>query len=66
MDEDRYYGCKCQTCIKEFIFTLNTNYVKYFRYACERCGNKRCPHHANHIFKYINSNDLDQIGEIEC
>ena len=34
-------------------------------YACEKCGNKRCPHHDWHGFKCTSSNEPDQIGEEE-
>lgn len=34
-----------------------------WRYACEKCGNKRCPHHEWHGFKCTGSNDPDQVGE---
>jgi len=33
-----------------------------WRYACEICGNKRCPHHENHAFVCTGSNAIDQIG----
>lgn len=36
-----------------------------WRYACEKCGNKRCPHHDWHGFKCTSSNEPDQIGEEE-
>ena len=36
-----------------------------WRYACEKCGNKRCPHHEWHQFKCTGSNEPDQIGEVE-
>jgi len=31
----------------DFITSL-TGQDLYFRYACEICGNKRCPHHSDH------------------
>lgn len=31
-------------------------------YACHLCGNKRCPHHANHRFRCTASNEPDQVG----
>lgn len=37
---------------------------KGWRYACKRCGNKRCPHHEWHGFKCTGSNEPDQIGEL--
>jgi len=31
-------------------------------YACHQCGNKRCPHHADHRFVCTGSNAVDQVG----
>jgi hypothetical protein len=31
-----------------------------FRYACEVCGNKRCPHHADHNLACTGSNAVEQ------
>lgn len=36
----------------------------YFRFACEICGNKRCPHHTNHELACTNSNEPGQKGSI--
>lgn len=33
-----------------------------WRYACEICGNKRCPHHSNHKFACTASNAVGQPG----
>lgn len=35
-----------------------------FRYACEVCGNKRCPHHSDHRNKCTGSNEPDQLGSV--
>lgn len=35
-----------------------------FRYACEICGNKRCPHHSNHRFACTASNQPGQEGSL--
>lgn len=35
-----------------------------WRYACEFCGNKRCPHHSDHTLVCTNSNALGQSGSI--
>lgn len=35
-----------------------------FRYACEICGNKRCPHHSDHRLDCTNSNEPGQAGSI--
>ncbi len=34
-----------------------------WRYSCEICGNKRCPHHENHEYICTNSNASNQIGK---
>lgn len=33
-----------------------------FRYACEKCGNKRCPHHTDHRNACTDSNEPGQPG----
>ena len=59
--------CLCLSCTdtirKDTALTLD--FYRYFRYVCEKCGNKRCPHHLNHIFKCTNSNELNQEGVID-
>lgn len=35
-----------------------------FRYACEICGNKRCPHHSDHTLACTRSNEPGQPGSI--
>jgi len=35
-----------------------------FRYACEICGNKRCPHHSNHELACTGSNEPGQSGSV--
>lgn len=35
-----------------------------FRYACEICGNKRCPHHSDHTLECTGSNEPGQTGSI--
>lgn len=34
----------------------------HFRYACEMCGNKRCPHHTDHQLACTGSNEPGQQG----
>ena len=36
----------------------------HFRYACEICGNKRCPHHTDHTLACSGSNSPGQPGSI--
>lgn len=59
--------CRCEACREEKgVSPLEPqSFAKYFRYACEICGNKRCPHHKNHKFKCTGSNEPHQIGEEE-
>jgi hypothetical protein len=61
--------CLCGRCVDEALkqyepsarFAIHNRY--YFRYACDVCGNKRCPHHEWHGFKCTGSNKPGQIGE---
>ena len=34
------------------------------RYACETCGNKRCPHHTDHRLACTGSNEPGQPGSV--
>ncbi len=34
----------------------------HFRYACEICGCKRCPHHTDHTLACTGSNETGQPG----
>ena len=38
------------------------NTLDNFRYACDLCGNKRCPHHSDHELACTNSNEPGQPG----
>lgn len=66
-------ACLCITCCRgrrneeapvqdlhEIIHDISFN----FRYACEICGNKRCPHHTDHRLPCTNSNEPGQKGSI--
>lgn len=33
-----------------------------FRYACDICNNKNCPHHSDHKLACTNSNQYGQTG----
>ena len=35
-----------------------------WRYCCELCGNKRCPHHSDHRFACTRSNEPGQVGTV--
>lgn len=61
--------CGCLCCQKSRRTPLLTSLdpLKFYtidpiRYACELCGNKRCPHHIDHRLKCTNSNDTGQVG----
>lgn len=36
----------------------------HWRYFCEICGNKRCPHHSDHELACTNSNEPGQPGSV--
>ena len=62
--------CLCITCAgargenRWFFDAAQTNHPHGFRYACELCGNKRCPHHTDHRLACTNSNAPGQQGSI--
>ncbi len=35
-----------------------------FRFGCEICGNKRCPHHTDHNLPCTGSNEPGQPGSV--
>jgi hypothetical protein len=60
--------CLCQTCCEKRLreeISLDIFSLDNFRYACEICGNKRCPHHEWHIYECTGSNESGQIGKIK-
>ena len=58
--------CLCIRCSDErrkpgdWIASILSN----FRYACEICGNKRCPHHSDHRNECTASNEPGQPGSV--
>ena len=64
--------CGCMTCYEKRLESRNLDFKEHvlalyeaemhFRYACEICGNKRCPHHSNHLLPCTNSNEPGQPG----
>lgn len=67
--------CGCETCVTKRINALPQDRTietimshsrgpgfPGWRYCCELCGNKRCPHHTNHILECTNSNAPGQKG----
>lgn len=57
-------GCCCVRCYDERrrAFEIAGPSTLGWRYACEICGNKRCPHHADHRFVCTGSNEVGQVG----
>ena len=65
--------CGCLSCQRQraekftsedLMLAINGMGDLYFRYACEICGNKRCPHHTNHELACTNSNEPNQKGSV--
>lgn len=58
--------CGCEACVRmrRGPNSLNPLLAPGWRYACEVCGNKRCPHHADHNFACTNSNESGQVGVV--
>lgn len=56
--------CGCMRCYSERGAgePLSITIRPGFRYACEVCGNKRCPHHTDHRLACANSNETGQPG----
>lgn len=61
--------CGCEACVTE---RIDANPAPAFRgpttpgwrYACETCGNKRCPHHGDHRMDCTGSNATGQVGSV--
>jgi hypothetical protein len=56
--------CGCIRCYSDLASkTPTTNmFSLHFRYACEKCGNKRCPHHSDHRLEFTRSNNQGKQG----
>lgn len=65
--------CGCHKCINERLLEVPIELENFYtlvagpgmpgwRYACEICGNKRCPHHTDHNLACTNSNKPGQPG----
>ena len=50
--------CGCWECLAEM------KEQTWQMVVCVECGNKRCPHAADHKNKCTNSNDTGQVGSI--
>ena len=50
--------CGCWECLAE------RKEQTWHMVVCAKCGNKRCPHAADHKNKCTNSNDTGQAGSI--
>lgn len=57
--EELPIDCGCQACVN----TLNLRRNRWM-ILCPTCGNKRCPHAANHVFVCTGSNELGQVGTV--
>jgi hypothetical protein len=65
-------GCGCLRCQEDRRQSLSqvelwrtfAGQDVHFRYACEVCGNKRCPHHSDHRLACSGSNESGQLGSI--
>ena len=61
--------CLCIACCEERRQRESYPYIigqdlENFRYACEICGNKRCPHHSDHRNPCTDSNESGQPGSV--
>lgn len=65
--------CKCEKCYNEMLFNSPSDdelaysigrTFEHFRYGCEICGNKRCPHHSDHELPCTGSNAPGQPGSV--
>lgn len=66
--------CQCYACVSAHCeanplspsgLTLGVFDLRLARYfLCETCGNKRCPHAANHRNECTGSNEPGQIGSL--
>lgn len=57
--------CGCMRCHRERKTPLTVadfEPTPGFRFACEVCGNKRCPHHTDHLLACTGSNATGQPG----
>ena len=57
--------CGCETCHAARVDGMGAMFsamVTGFRYACEICGNKRCPHRTDHRLACTSSNEPGQKG----
>lgn len=54
--------CRCIRCTRER--NVPVTFTATFRYACEICGNKRCPHHSDHRLACTDSNEPGQPGSV--
>lgn len=63
--------CRCYKCTRARVLAqshpekLGGQPVELMRYfTCEVCGNKRCPHVADHELRCTNSNEPGQPGSL--
>lgn len=57
--------CNCARCISEANLQQDGMPIRYsFMIVCSICGNKRCPHAADHRLECTNSNEPGQAGSL--
>jgi hypothetical protein len=65
--------CSCVRCVDRRTLIMKAHGASWsatlpgpllsgWRYACVKCGNKRCPHHTDHNLACTNSNEPGQAG----
>lgn len=55
----------CETCRNETLAQNPELWSQVTMICCSKCGHKRCPKASNHRFKCAQSNEPNQIGELE-
>lgn len=58
--------CMCIKCNgeRQKKMSLEERMTQPIRFACEICGNKRCPHHSDHELECTGSNEPGQPGSV--
>lgn len=64
VDDVSKLPCLCRKCIANKTDTNGWPLASTMFLACEKCGNKRCPHISDHTFACTNSNEPGQTGSV--
>ena len=63
--------CGCIKCTADRTASVDDPYKRIYgpgmegwRYSCELCGDKRCPHHTDHTLACTRSNEPGQQGSV--